>query len=72
MDVTFDPGTCVRIELVMQRHASSIACNKGDYSWFLQSKERMKEASGQCKIEQSGMKNVFCAQCGRTPSLPAL
>ena len=39
----------------MQRHSSSLACNKGDcnkgdYSWFLQSEERIQEASGYCEI----------------------
>ena len=44
----------------MQRHASSLACNKGDYSWFLQSEERIQEASGYCEIGQSSTKSVFC------------
>ena len=55
---------------VMQWHASSLACNKRDYSLFLQSKERMKEASGRCKIAQSGMKNLFCAQCRQSTMTP--
>ena len=38
----------MRIWLVMQRHASSLACNKGDYSWFLQSEIRIQEASAYC------------------------
>ena len=50
----------VRILRVMQRHAGSLACNKGDYSWFLQSEERIKEASGYCEIVQSSTKSVFC------------
>ena len=44
----------------MQRHASSLACNKGDYSWFLQSEERIQEASGYCEIAQSSTKSVVC------------
>ena len=51
MHVTFDPGTCAHLA----SHAatcSSLACNKGDYSWFLQSEERIQEASGYCEIAQ--------------------
>ena len=59
MHVTFDLGL-VRILRVMQRHASSLACNKGDYSWFLQSEERIQEASGYCEIAQSSTKSVLC------------
>ena len=37
MYVTFDPGTLHSSSL----SCSSVACNKGDYSQFLQSEERM-------------------------------
>ena len=56
----------------MQRHASSLACNKGDYSWFLQSEERIQEASGYCEIAQSSTKSVFCvySNAGCTTTQP--
>ena len=49
--MTFDPGTSVHIA----SHTSSLAHNKGDNSWVLQSEERIKEASRNSTI--------WCEEC---------